>query len=406
MGTSQLLSVPYALMAQNVSGKAFSSESNLTYSINSTDSFVFGSNQLDDDSGVTSDNERMFFNKNKAAFRVGSVSGSNWDNANVGEFSIGLGLNTTASGYSSLAIGQSANASGNYGQAIGLLSHASGDRSIALGNYVEAKSFSQTTLGTFATNSEVPISTSAFDPLDRLFVIGNGDSSGTRSDALVMLKNGNTTINGSLTLDDNNDNGFVIPNTDGSFNQVLQTNGNGVLSWANPHQLFNGYQLPLNAGTDGQILQTNASGGVSWIDVSTISPFTNYFNVTYSGDLDDDFVFGSDKLNNDLATSNDDYRFFFDKSKGAFRAGAGMSTDWDDSNRGQLSAAFGINNIASGLLSSAFGFNSLAESYGSFVLGKYNVGGGSPTAWVGTDPLFEIGNWSVRCFKEQCDYCS
>ena len=44
-------------------------------------------------------------------------------------------------------------------------------------------------------------------PTDRLFVIGNGDAdSGTapRSDALVMLKNGNTRLNGSLTIDGDN----------------------------------------------------------------------------------------------------------------------------------------------------------------------------------------------------------
>jgi hypothetical protein len=33
-----------------------------------------------------------------------------------------------------------------------------------------------------------------------MFVIGNGTSTGARSDALVMLKNGNTTLDGNLAL--------------------------------------------------------------------------------------------------------------------------------------------------------------------------------------------------------------
>src|SRR3989339_50748 len=33
----------------------------------------------------------------------------------------------------------------------------------------------------------------------------------------------------------------------------------------------------------------------------------------------------------------------------------------------------------------------VADSYESFALGRYNVGGGNSTSWVATDPLFEIG---------------
>jgi hypothetical protein len=37
------------------------------------------------------------------------------------------------------------------------------------------------------------------------------------------------------------------------------------------------------------------------------------------------------------------------------------------------------------------GYNTVAVSY-STAIGRYNVGGGDPTTWVATDPLFEIGN--------------
>ncbi|HTH93426.1 MAG TPA: tail fiber domain-containing protein [Candidatus Paceibacterota bacterium] len=58
---------------------------------------------------------------------------------------------------------------------------------------------------------------------------------------------------------------------------------------------------------------------------------------------------------------------------------------------GVSSAAFNFS-TAAGRYSSAFGFGNTADSYSSFALGRYNVGGGNATTWVGTDPLFEIGN--------------
>jgi hypothetical protein len=45
-----------------------------------------------------------------------------------------------------------------------------------------------------------------------------------------MLKNGNTTLKGQLTLTDGTDS-YTLPNTDGSANQVLTTDGFGAVSW-------------------------------------------------------------------------------------------------------------------------------------------------------------------------------
>jgi hypothetical protein len=45
-----------------------------------------------------------------------------------------------------------------------------------------------------------------------------------------MLKNGNTTLNGELTLSDGYDS-YTLPNTDGSDGQALITDGSGNVSW-------------------------------------------------------------------------------------------------------------------------------------------------------------------------------
>src|SRR5690606_38958129 len=50
---------------------------------------------------------------------------------------------------------------------------------------------------------------------------------------------------------------------------------------------------------------------------------------------------------------------------------------------------------ASGAASTALGAGTKAEAYISTAMGSHNIGGGNPTSWVATDPLFEIGNGTI-----------
>lgn len=163
-----------------------------------TDDFVFGSPQLADD-GDTNHYARMFFDKTKAAFRAGRVDGTQWDDTNVGTFSTALGADTTARGSRSTALGANTIASGNTATAMGYSTTASGFYATALGFYTTAESYLETVIGRYNTDY-TPASTTSWDANDRLFVIGNGTDSATRADALVMLKNGNTTLNGELDV--------------------------------------------------------------------------------------------------------------------------------------------------------------------------------------------------------------
>jgi hypothetical protein len=133
----------------------------------SSHDFVFGSDTLDNQTGAL-DDARFFFDKSKAAFRAGYASGSSWNEVNIGERSFGMGYRT----------------------------QASGDRSIAMGNATEAQSYAATAFGSYNTIVS-PLSTSSWNSDDRLFVVGNGSSSSKKSDALVILKNGNIGIGDS-----------------------------------------------------------------------------------------------------------------------------------------------------------------------------------------------------------------
>ena len=115
-----------------------------------------------------------------------------------GDFSTAMGDNTKASGEASTAMGNDTTASDDFSTAMGQGTTASGESSTAMGNKTTAESYGQTTIGMY--NTTLAGSTTVFVANDRLFVIGNGESLTKKSDALVILKNGNTTLNGALTV--------------------------------------------------------------------------------------------------------------------------------------------------------------------------------------------------------------
>jgi len=189
---------------------------------------------------------KMFWYPGKGAFRAGGVadvylgSGStDWDDASIGQYSVAFGYNTiasgkgstasgyytTASGRGSAATGDGTTASGRYATAFGQFtsaggwgsaafgegSSASGNYSTASGNYTSATALDSFVIGTGnldlnADGVSAP-STDSWVPTDPLFEIGNGGNSygwgnpntSQSSDALVVYKNGNTAVQGTVT---------------------------------------------------------------------------------------------------------------------------------------------------------------------------------------------------------------
>jgi hypothetical protein len=164
---------------------------------------------------------RLMFYPGKAAFRAGLVNGIEWDNTNVGSCSIAMGLNTmakgsyttamgvattaigeystamgyatTAGGYYSTAMGRSTIASGDNATAMGFFTKASGEYSTALGYVTEAKAFGGLSVGLYNNIDDNPNAESAIST-DRIFQLGNGTSQNNRSNAMTVLRNGNTGI--------------------------------------------------------------------------------------------------------------------------------------------------------------------------------------------------------------------
>ncbi|WP_298543361.1 hypothetical protein [uncultured Aquimarina sp.] len=434
IGTNKLQQVPYALYAANSGDKAFTTIANVTSNSPgdiTTDDFVFGSTQLADDATTFDDNIRLFFDKSKGAFRAGYAQDDQWDDVNVGPRSIAFGNQNVASGFQSFIMGAHNTVSGPTSTSFGVNNNITGVGTFSTGESLTAEARSQVTIGYFNTaeagNPFIKV------PTDRLFVIGNGLDEMSRSDALVMLKNGNTTLNGSLTIDGDNQGAgtsYTLPAQDGAANQIMSTDGSGNVSWTAASEAF-----------------------------STTSNVTSNANGTIATD---DFVFGSTQLNNDPMTTDDNAKMFFDKSKAAFRVGRLRDLDpddpednehgdqWDDVNVGEESivlgnstaagsnaiaignlnnlsvtaresiaigsgntitqgngyafgqghtidysgsTAIGLSNTSSGFGATAIGFVTHAGSYSEIAIGLNNtVVNGAKDFYQSTDRLFVIGN--------------
>jgi hypothetical protein len=322
-------------------------------------------------SPVSGEGTRMMWYPDKAAFRAGRVSGNEWNTENVGDFSFAAGGNTkatanssiamgssttasgtasaafgatsTASGSVSTAMGQSTTASGSASTAMGYFTNASGDQSTAFGNSTTASGFASTAFGggTTASGSRstamgnnttapsfvetaignfnsiyTPVSVSTFDASDRLFVIGNGSSNGNRSDAMVVLKNGNTGIGISQPL------------------EKLQVEGNIHLSGGN-RTIFNRSNNSLAFGTNNQERIRILSDGR--VGINTVAP-AELLEVRNSGDV------------RIRVTSTDNVTAAID----LVRSGT-SSTDWRIANDGNLKLFSGANIDASVVEEYSFG---------------------------------------------------
>lgn len=139
-----------------------------------------------------------------------------------GYFSTAMGELSDATGIASTAMGLSTTASGAISTAMGIETTASGDGSTALGSNTIAKAVGSLSAGIYNDDTDSPNPITAA-PTDRIFQIGNGTSS-VRSNALTVLRNGNTGI------------GVLVPDYKldvGARMRIRSTVGNTAGIWLN-----------------------------------------------------------------------------------------------------------------------------------------------------------------------------
>src|SRR6266516_4425017 len=123
---------------------------------------------------VTGPGVRLMWYPHKAAVRAGGVPGTQWDDLNIGNYSVALGSGTTASAEAATALGRNTRASGERALATGAGSVASGFSSTAMGYTTTASGFISTALG----NSTVSSSN---------FSTAMGDHAAATSDAATAM---------------------------------------------------------------------------------------------------------------------------------------------------------------------------------------------------------------------------
>lgn len=137
---------------------------------------------------------RFSFTANKGnTASADSAASLGSDNISSGASSFTAGRDNTASFIASIALGNNNQSIRDNTIALGNSTIASGLYAITGGTAVYARSWGEISLGTYNTDY-TPLSPISFDPLDRIFNIGNGSNAFGRSDAFTILKNGLATL--------------------------------------------------------------------------------------------------------------------------------------------------------------------------------------------------------------------
>ena len=399
---------------------------------------------------------RLIWYPKKAAFRAGYANSTQWDDANIGNFSMATGGSSIASGFYSTAMGEYTMASGrsatamgtyaiassDYSTAMGYSTVASSDHAMAMGHNNIASGFNSTAMG-FYTTASGQYSTSmggyttagsshsvamgffnvgdgsadTWVDTDPILEIGIGSDISNRANAMTVLKNGNVGIgtanpdqefeihkdqNGwtKLRLDnpsDGNNAGSAIEFYQGGWEKAyiaVTSSGNNV-SLSGPGSLR---MQCLTGHVDIQSeesVRINVLGGN--VGIGTFDP-------EFKLSLDDDggiLAKGSFGSGSTLSTSGEGTRLIWYPGKAAFRAGYVSGDEWNNANIGDYSIAMGSmtkasgdHSTAMGYLSTASGSNSTVTGYGTAAIGSYSTAMGYGTTASG-DYSTAVGRYAT-----------
>jgi hypothetical protein len=211
IGTTQLISVPYALYSNEAS--RWQNDEPIVQT------GTLGSSPILPPIGGSG--PKLLWYPRKAAFRAGYGSETCWGDQFVGENSFAAGDSPTATGNSSIALGYWAKATADNSIAVGNIAEANAINAVSIGNSTLAQTFAAIAIGYSASatgkgsaslgwgtiskaaggaaigiyndDSDKPTS-SVPNMTDRVFQIGNGAAPNNRSNALTVLRKGNVGI--------------------------------------------------------------------------------------------------------------------------------------------------------------------------------------------------------------------
>jgi len=361
-GTSQLLSVPYALSAGNVTGLEKITEGSHTgWRLIGQNPAFYG------DIGNGASDLSMSANPSTTLGATGAVSTA-------------MGSQTTASGDYSTAMGFGSIASGAYSTAMGGGNIVSGDYATAIGLGIRATAYASVAMGIYNIGSGSSATT--WVATDPLFEIGNGTSS-TSSNALTILKNGTITAPSFDLAEITNAKALITKEY--ADTNLTPTGLEKITEGGNTGWRLVG-QNPANYGNIG----SNATDLSYSSSASTTRGATRFYSVAmgFKTTASEDY---STAMGNQTTASHISSTAMGQYTTASGRSSTAMGGSTTAS--GAFSTAMGTSTTASGLFSTSMGFRTKARSYASVAIGQYNIGASTDSAtWVTTDPVFEIGN--------------
>ncbi|MDD5614455.1 MAG: hypothetical protein PHQ54_05240, partial [Candidatus Omnitrophica bacterium] len=181
-------------------------------------------------------------------------------------------------------------------------------------------------------------------------------------------------------------------------------------AWRLFYSNANGDVTELALGTDGQVLTSTGAtsapafedaaggGGGAFEEVSSVVRQA-------SADYDEDFVFGSTGLA-DTGNAIHDSRFFFDKSKGAFRAGRVGGSEWDSIADYSIALGYGaeITSVGSYAFIGGGDRNKISGREGAIIGGLQNEVTGRYSAIIGGNSSKVTGENSVAMCRDASAY--
>jgi len=286
-----------------------------------------------------------------------------------------FGENSAASGAWSIASGYYSEASGTSSTALGA-SRATGDGATAIGFGISAKADGGTTVGMYNNIDDNPVKGSP-QATDRIFQVGNGTATASLSNAVTVLRNGNTgfgVLNPSAKLEV----AGQVKITGGSpaEGRVLTSDANGLATWRDvAGGGAAGWGLNGNTGTDN----TNFIGTINPVDLNFKTYNQMALQLTSVGAL---IATGTN-----LGTAPNlgaGSRMMWIPASSAFRAGGVSGTHWNNINIGAYSVAMGHDVMATSYASIALGDNVSAGNRSAIAMGQNASASGPNSLAIGT----------------------
>jgi hypothetical protein len=244
------------------------------------------------------------------------------------------------------------------------------------------------------------------DNIPASFLDGDQDNQDlTLEGNILMLSNDSTGVSLETLFSPWTINDTIIYNLDKTIGIGTQTPGTSFHIYGDRNVLFgdsiagSGDKLMFLPELHAFRVGTVATGAAStYWDKDSIGlySFASGLNTRAQG-------FGATAFGRDTEATNN-YAFasgFFSNADGQYSTAMGFNTDafalgstalgYSTDAEANYSFAAGYFAEAQAIYSVAIGNAVKAQSYASMAVGRYNVGGGSATSWLASDPIFEIG---------------